>query len=342
VKHLHTLKVRAVAAAAALALVPHAALAQTEPAAASADSAERVDALLERGIALRKAGNDSQALPMFQQAEQLEPDSVRVQVHLAATHQALGEWEAADRYLSRALERPNDPYIVKHGPTLAEARRTIDAHMATLEVTGRPAGAEVRLNGRLVGTLPLQRAVRLEAGIYALEVTLPGHYPVTRSVVLAGARVAHESVTLAPQSYVSSMPAPAATAVVDGEAAAAEAPRSTWLTWTLAGASVGAAAASVVFWAEREKHAEHWNDNDRCQGGGQTRGALCGDVLDAGERAEKWMYVTGAASLAFATGAVIHHLLQAPEGAPAPAEPLAFDTLACGIGLGSLGCTGRF
>ncbi|MEY2935328.1 MAG: hypothetical protein RL033_6077 [Pseudomonadota bacterium] len=320
---------------------PHsAAFAQVQPdAAAAGTSTESVDALIDQGIALRKSGADARALVLFQQAEQLEPDSARVQVHLAATHQALGEWEAADRYLSKALEQ-QDPYILKHQTTLAAARRAIDAHMGTLEIVGKPAGAEVRLNGRLIGTLPLQQAVRLEAGIYALEVTLPGHYPVTRSVALAGGHLARDTVTLLPQSSAANLARaelaspPAKTERV---APTEQGRPATWVTWTLAGGSLVAAAASAAFWATREQQAEHWNDNTRCQGGGQTRGSLCGEVLDRGERAETWMYVTGGASAVFAAGALLNYLLQAPGEAPATA-----DALACGVGLGSLSCAGQF
>ena len=110
-----------------------------------------------------------------------------------------------------------------------------------------------------------------------------------------------------------------------------------WLTWTLAGASAGAAVASAAFWATREKHAERWNDNDRCQGGGQTRGALCGEILDRGERAETWMFVTGGASALFATAAVLSYVLQSSGQTAAPAEALA-----CGIGPASFACAGQF
>src|SRR4051794_29587799 len=41
----------------------------------------------------RMAGDDARALELFQRAEKQEPDSARVRVHLAATYQALGEWE---------------------------------------------------------------------------------------------------------------------------------------------------------------------------------------------------------------------------------------------------------
>jgi len=98
------------------------------------------------------------------EAERVEPDSTRVRVHLAAVYQALGNWEAADRYLTLALQDPSDPYVQKHQAILANARRTVDGHIGALELTGGPRGTEILLNGRLVGRLPLQQTIRVQAG----------------------------------------------------------------------------------------------------------------------------------------------------------------------------------
>ena len=56
------------------------------------------------------------------------------------------------------------------------------------------------LPGRTRALSPLRQPARLEAGIYSLEVSLPGHYPVTRSVALAGGQLARETVTLPPRT----------------------------------------------------------------------------------------------------------------------------------------------
>ena len=286
--------------------------------------------LIDRGIALRRAGDDEGALPLFVQAEKLEPDSTRVLVHLAATYQALGQWEQADRYLMRALRDPSDPYVQKHQATLAAARRTVDGHIARLRLSGGPAGTQVRLNGKLIGTLPMGDTMRLEAGIYTLEASLPGHYPVTRSVALAGGALAQESVELARRDSKSEVaPAPV-------EPAAEVSSGTNWLAWTFGGLAVGAAAGTVYAWAKREQHADAWNDNDECLSPTQTRGQLCGDELDAGEQAETWMYIGGAATAAFTAAAIGSIWLGAPD------EPGADTALSCGVGLATLHCAGRF
>lgn len=312
-----------------------AALAQGAPGVAHAaedDQSVSTEAsgLIDRGIALRRAGDDEGALPFFRQAEKLEPDSTRVLVHLAATYQALGQWEQADRYLTRALRDPSDPYVQKHQATLAAARRTVDGHIARLRLSGGPPGTQVRLNGKLLGTLPMSETLRLEAGIYTLEASLPGHYPVTRSVALAGGTLAQESVELAQRDgkrEIASVPAEPGPEVSSG---------TNWLAWTFGGLAVGAAAGTVYAWVKREQHAEAWNDNDECLSPTQTRGQLCGAELDAGEQAETWMYIGGAATAAFTAAAIGSIWLGAPD------EPGADIALSCGVGLAALHCAGRF
>jgi hypothetical protein len=285
--------------------------------------------LITRGIALRRAGEDARALELFQQAERLQPESTRVQVHLAASYQALGHWEAADRYLTLALQDPTDPYIQKHQGTLAAARRTIDGHIGSLQLVGGPRGTEIRLNGRLVGALPITQTLRIEAGIYTLEARLPGHYPVTRSVALAGGALARESITLSPRGEG------ARPTVVDPEPAE-ESGKLTWLPWTLTGLAVGAGVVTVGAWATRERHVDRWNDDSQCLRPGLTRGDVCAGEREDGDRAETWMWIGAAATGVFAAGSVMTFWL----GDRDEEEPMS--ALRCGVGFAQIGCAGQF
>jgi tetratricopeptide repeat protein/PEGA domain-containing protein len=322
-------------------LVSVAALSQVQAAVAAPDSksadeetgeSSEVSELIERGIALRRAGDDTRALESFRQAERLAPASTRVQVHLAATYQALGNWESADRYLSLAIRDPEDPYVQKHQAVLAAARRTIDGHIGTLQLSGGPRGTEIKLNGRTVGTLPIEDTVRLEAGIYTLEARLPGHYPVTRSIALAGGTLVRESLALTPVE--GGREEPAAVAETRGEAAASGG--SNWLTWTFAGLAVAGGVGTVAAWATRERHVENWNDDGQCLRPGQTRGDVCAGEREDGDRAETWMWVAGAATGAFTVASVVSFWVNADDGKESG------TALGCGVGFGQLSCSGRF
>ena len=145
----------------------------------AADNPE-VEKLVTAAIASRAQGNDREALETLKRAAEIDPGSVRVQVHLSNVYQALGEWLAADQYLRLVLAQANHPYVVRHRKALEDARSVIEDNLGMLEVDGEPAGAEVRLNGRLVGTLPLAAPVPVTVGSYTLEVKREGHYSARR------------------------------------------------------------------------------------------------------------------------------------------------------------------
>lgn len=290
-------------------------------------------ALVEQGVELRRNGDDEAALEVFRKAEALDTPSSRLLVHLAAAYQALGQWEAADQYLSQALRDPNAPYIQRHRATLLEARRRIDRQISTLDVRGEPAGATVLLNGRKVGTLPLATPLRVTAGVYTLEVRHPDFYSVTRSIALAGGTVTRESLTLtaSPNSDVEFF-APGASAVEADQA------RPDWLGWSLAALSAGSAAATIAAWQVRESHAEKWNNDSRCLAEGRSREDVCGSTLDDGEDAETLMLIGLAATSVFAGGAIYRLVWSSPSSE----QSAALHEVSCGLGPMSLGCAGTF
>lgn len=318
-----------------VALAPRSAQAQDKADTEAAQNPE-VEALVQRGIELRRAGKDEEALGAFQEAEKLAPTVVRTRVHLAATHQALGHWLDADEYLRGVLSEPEDPYVERHRATLERALEYVDRHIGELEVSGAPAGATVRLNGRELGTLPLSRAVRVPVGTYELEVSREGYYEARRPVVLTSRGVVREAVDLAPAPQApaaSTAPNPARTASTADSGAGS--PR--WLSWTLTGLAVGAGATTTVALLLREKHASNWNSND-CLQQGFSRGDVCRDELDSGRTAERIAYVSGVATALFAAGAIVSWSLDGPEEATASA---ALETR-CGLTFGGATCKGSF
>ena len=297
------------------------------------ENTAQVDDLVERGILLRRAGDDQRALMVFQQAEKLQPRSTRVLVHLAAAHQALGQWVEADRYLALALDNPTDPYVQKHQGMLASARRTIDGHVASLDIIGGPRGAKIWLNGRPLGTLPLAAPIRIAAGIYTLEARLAGHYPVTRSVALGGGALVREQILLAPEVPQQN---PSNLTEVDGGVDSS----SKWIPWTFAGLAAGAGVGALVALVVREENVDRYNDDTEClsaQMPALERGDVCGDEYDAGKSAETWMWVGTAAAGAFAAASIVTFVLL-----DTPDSDEQSTALSCGVGLGLVECAGRF
>ena len=277
-----------------------------------ASEAGRADDLLQRGVELRHDGRDADALVLFQQALELDPESARVFAHLGVTYQALGRWVLADTYLSQALARSGDPYIERHRPALEQASALVKDHLGLLDVQGSPAGAEIQLNGQSFGKLPLPEPVRVPVGSYVMEVSLAGHYGISEPIRISPRALTRESVELLPLSAraqpAKGVPSAAAAEEAGSEPSPSEAERQgppSWVPWTLAGVSAAAAAVTTVALVNRQQHADRWHDNARCLDvPGATRESLCADERSAGERAQTVALVSGGVALAFAAGAL--------------------------------------
>ncbi len=312
----------------------HVARAQGGADAAVTVSAE-VDAIVQRGIELRRVGREEAALAVFESALAKAPSSTRVKVHLAATHQALGQWLEAERYLSDVLQQSDDAYIRRHRATLEKAYAFVDGRLGSLDVVGGPEGAEVVLSGRSIGQLPLSSPVRVPVGSYVLEVRKNGHYSVTRPIAIAGGSLLRESIVLGRSSGSTPASTPPNEDHSSDEASTRGSPR--WLTWTLGGAGLGAAAVSVVALGIREKHAARWN-GDECLAPGLTRGQACPEELDGGRSAERWGIGAGILSGVLLGGAAASFLLE--RSPPAEHPDLALD--GCGIDMAGAHCFGSF
>jgi hypothetical protein len=328
--------IRSVSAACVVAL---AVVGAAAPLQAQSDDPE-TDVLVSRGIQLRAQGKDNEALEAFQQAAKVDPGSVRVQVHLATVYQALGNWLLADEYLTQALSQQNHPYVIRHRRVLDDAKRVIDENIGRLEVDGEPPGAEVRLNGRLVGSLPLAEPVRMTVGSYLLEVQRDGYYPMRRPIVLSGGGLVRESIRLEPlpsgargssASFSAGPLGMTEPGVDDGQ------PRA-WLTWTLAGAAGVAGAVTLGAVLYREEHAERWNDNSQCLELNRTRSEVCGEERDKVETAETVALVSGVLTGLFAAGAV----LNAVGVFGVSSSPPEVGLQGCNVGIAGASCFGAF
>ncbi len=176
---------RASVLAAALSLGAAPVAAQTAP----VNAEEESNAAIARGVQLRQAGNDDEALAEFRRADQLMP-SPRTKAQIALAEQALGQWVAAERDLRAALSAADDPWIQRNRDALNAAMQQISSRLGSLEVRTATAGAELFINEERVGTLPLSAPVRVAVGTLTIEVRAPGHTSQRRTVeVTANARL---------------------------------------------------------------------------------------------------------------------------------------------------------
>jgi hypothetical protein len=189
------------------------ALAAASAVAAEPSPAAQADELIAQGYKLRVQGKKAEALELFLRAHALAP-SAKTLGQIGSAEAALGRWVDADGHLEEALSRHDSPWIELPEnrtiieQTLADVRR----HVGLLRFGG-PAGAEVSINGRTIGALPLAGPVRVAAGAVAITAVAKGFQPFQEELVIEGASAQTVSLPLVaapvpPQPITLSLPAP--------------------------------------------------------------------------------------------------------------------------------------
>ena len=168
------------------------------------------EAAIKKGIELRRRGDDAQALEQFKRAYSLTRWP-RALGQMGFAEQALGRWREAEEHLGRALAdtSADDGWIKKNRATLERSRAIVAAHLGSLEILGEPVAAEVRVEGRFVGTLPFARPLRVPAGTVGLEVRADGCLATSRLVTIVPGELTRETVTL--QRRTAPVPGPGGT-----------------------------------------------------------------------------------------------------------------------------------
>jgi hypothetical protein len=110
---------------------------------------------------------------------------------------ALGRWADAASHLEEGLAAAaTDPWIQKNDKVLRESLDRVLDQFGTLQVIGSPSGAEVVVEGRLLGTVPMNQPARVRVGDCKFEVRAPGYASVTRAVTIDSNVPRRETVEL--------------------------------------------------------------------------------------------------------------------------------------------------
>jgi hypothetical protein len=231
-------------------------------------------------------------------------------------------------------------------------RRSIAARVGTFQAQGGPDGASVRLDGPLVGTLPMTAPASIEAGAYLMEVHKPGYYRLRRNVTISGGVLTREPVELNRAVARGDLGAGSGTAASASGDLGAEAEPSWWQSpavgWTFLGLGVASGVASGISFATREDRVERWND-DRCipqNAPDDRREERCGQFRDQAETAQTIGIVTAVAGVVF-SGVGITQLLTSGGSRDMVAEDTAsaragFKVTDCGAGFLTIACRGSF
>ena len=180
----------------------------------ASDAAE--DKLIRQGVEARRRQDDATALNFFQQAYALH-HSPRAAAQMGLAEIALGRWPEGAYHLEEAIAARSDPWIQKNAKSLEDMLLRAQREVGRLEVLGSPAGAEVVIGGAVLGTLPLDKPIRVRAGDVQFQLRAPGYIPETRAVHVPAGELTRETVTLSallpPSAPLPVAPGPSASIV---------------------------------------------------------------------------------------------------------------------------------
>ena len=323
----------------------------------AANEDPEVEALLKRGIQLRRDGADEEALAVFLEAETKSPSSVRVLLHVATAAQAASKWVMANEYLEKASSHQGDEYYQRYATEIEEVRAATAQRVGRFRAIGEPDGAEVILNGEAIGPLPMITPKTIEAGSYVLEVTKPGFYALRRPIAVRGGVLTRETVELNPRPRGAAAGGASDAASELGDAGFEDSAdngrdwwSSSWVTWSLGGAAVASGVTSGIAFFLRHRATEHWNDNARCldpAAPDAPRSSVCGDVRDDIDQAEQVAIISGVIGIGFAGGALAHWFTTRHHGEPGMSSAQRGSrqptgAFQCSPGLFNVACSGSF
>lgn len=315
------------------------------------------EALVREGLELRRKGQDAAALERFRDAQKIAA-SPRVTAQIGMAEHALGHWRAADTHLRESLRAAEDPWVTKNRAALEQSLAKIAQHLGTLEITGAPEGAEVRVDGELIGTLPLPGPIRVPAGSVAVDVRYQGFLSVARSALISVGTLTRENFVLQPatstgativrepalsQAVGEARPRPAIGAPLapphsaDVQAAQQPSRVRSVIAWSMAGAAIGAIAVAGLETIQWQNRVAGFGDRPEC---GTTAteygGAECKRLYDEGHRALVVSLIGYGAAAALAATSLVLFTSHRP---PRPESHVACvpDPLSTGIA-----CLARF
>jgi hypothetical protein len=319
------------------------------PTAAWADVAE-AEALIRQGVELRQQGKDERALPLFLKAFEMSP-TPRSAGQLGLAEMAVGYWLNAEQHLAIALESPSHPWVAKNKTNLDQSLAQVRGNIGELTIDGAPVGAEVTVDRRPAGTLPLTAPIRVIKGKVDVELNAPGYATARRSVTVTGPQrltINLDKAAVAPSAVATTTPPPAVPPIDSSPAAStavvASAPAPTgegsgslrrqlgWGAAIAAGAGLVASAVVTVVWQKRRLDFNGRNDcfEDALP---ERGGHGCSDLYDGSQSARNLAVIGYAVTGALGIGAAVL-LLTGNAAEPSSAHV----TCAPGWGPSLIGC----
>lgn len=138
-----------------------------------------------RGLSLYSEGEYLLALVEFERAYQLAPN-YRVLYNIGQVRIQLGRYAKARDALEEYLRQGGSEINADRTKAVTKDLEFLAERTAKLGIISSQDGADVAIDGIVMGTAPLKAAIVVDAGEHTVEVRKPGFYAKTQQVTLAG------------------------------------------------------------------------------------------------------------------------------------------------------------
>jgi hypothetical protein len=178
---------------------------------------ENLTELRERAMQANEAGRLEEAIKLFRAAWELRKNYFDI-CSLYVAQRSSGKWrDAAESYTTCKRVMPEGMSSTTRLAFEREWMR-VRSHVGAITVTANVPGAEVRLDGKTVGKIPLEQPIFVDPGWYAVEVRAPGYASAGRVYEMKGggsealdAQLERKVSAAAPTGQEPAPPAPKAT-----------------------------------------------------------------------------------------------------------------------------------
>ena len=180
------------------------ALAQSVSISARDQAAEQASQRFHRGVVLFREGSFDAALAEFKKAYAVSPN-FRVLYNVGQVEVERGDHVAAVRMFQKYLDEGADEIPSQRRADVESEIRRLEGRIATLLVEGEVDGAELLIDGAILGTLPMDDII-VNAGVRRVVIRKTGFKSMEDELTLTGGETTRLEFSL--KADASSAPAP--------------------------------------------------------------------------------------------------------------------------------------
>jgi hypothetical protein len=142
---------------------------------------ERAGTLRDQAFAALSAGHYAEAADKFREAWELGRDFLDI-CNLGRAEMDLGRWREAAEHITSCVKVIPESQKPVFSERFERFQRQAYAKVGALSITANVPGADVFVDDKIVGKIPLNRLIFVDPGSHKVEVRAPGFEPATTSV----------------------------------------------------------------------------------------------------------------------------------------------------------------